>query len=591
MTTLYRKYRPQSWADVAGQTHVKVTLAYEAQSGRLAHAYLFSGPRGVGKTTIARILARAVNCEEIVAKRGTAEATGEPCGKCASCEAILSGETMDVIEIDAASHRGIDAVRENVIESARFAPGRLARKVFIIDEVHMLTTEAFNALLKTLEEPPAHAMFILATTELHKVPATVASRCQRFDFRKVPFEEAVERLRQVSAREGVTVDQATLEDVARASEGCLRDAESLLGKILTLGDGKEVTRDEASVVLPRSDWAMVATYVEAMLRRDARAALTVIDDALEAGLDLGEFADEAVSSLRLALLTKLSGNPEIAAPGLDEQRLETLSRWAGLADTPRLVMLLELLMEKRKEMRGAHPVQLPLELAAVRAAEDLLNLRPSQPTAPAAAAPRASAPVRPPAAPTPAPQSAPAASTPAPFVHAVTPAAAPTPTAELAPEAAPQEESAPTFAEPISVTVTAHNAAAAETCPACSLDQIAAAWPAFIREAGNRQFSLTYLLNVGKPAAVKGSVVHVEFGYPFHRDKFNQPKNRKALEEALSAAMQMTLSVEGILGERPASAHDGEDGEPFSKTGVAAPATPATAADDIAAAFGGTVVS
>jgi DNA polymerase-3 subunit gamma/tau len=260
-------------------------------------------------------LARAVNCEEIVAKRGTEEATGEPCGKCASCEAILSGETMDIIEIDAASHRGIEAVRENVIESARFAPSRLARKVFIIDEVHMLTTEAFNALLKTLEEPPAHAMFILATTELHKVPATVASRCQRFDFRKVPFEEAVERLRQVCAREGVAVDQATLEDVARASEGCLRDAESLLGKILTLGDGKGVTRDEASVVLPRSDWAMVSTYVEALLRRDARTALTVIDDGLEAGLDLGEFADKPSTTCVSPCLPSFPAIRRLRRPG------------------------------------------------------------------------------------------------------------------------------------------------------------------------------------------------------------------------------------------------------------------------------------
>jgi DNA polymerase-3 subunit gamma/tau len=568
MTTLYRKYRPQSWSDVAGQTHVKVTLAYEAQTGRLAHAYLFSGPRGVGKTTVARILARAVNCETIVAKRGTEEATGEPCGTCPSCQAILSGETMDIIEIDAASHRGIDAVRENIIESARFAPSRLARKVFIIDEVHMLTPEAFNALLKTLEEPPAHAMFILATTEMHKVPATVVSRCQRFDFRKVPFEEAVERLRMVSAREGVIVDQATLEDVARASEGCLRDAESLLGKILTLGDGKEVTRDEASVVLPRSDWALVSTYVEALLRRDARTALTVIDDGLEAGLDLGEFADEAVNNLRLALLTKLSGNPEIAAPGLDEQRLETLANWATLADTPRLVMLLEMLMEKRKEMRGAHPLQLPLELAAVRAAEDMLNLRPAVLAAPATLVAPAFASVAPAPVPAPMPLQSPVR-------HRV----------ERSDEAIPAKAmpAAPAEPSPIVVAV-AHAASAKDECPICSLDQVIAAWPAFIREAGMRNFGLTYLLSVGKPAAVKGSVVHVEFGYPFHRDKFNQPKNRLALEEALSAATQLALRVEGILGERAAVKSDG-DAVPAGTV-----VTPATPADELAASFGGTVV-
>ena len=192
MTVLYRKYRPRTFAEVAGQEHVKAALANEAATGRVAHSYLFSGPRGVGKTSIARIFAKAINC-------GARGRDGDPCGTCGPCLEISEGRALDVIEIDAASHTGVDNVREQVIEHARFAPSSLAYKVFIIDEVHMLSTSAFNALLKTLEEPPAQVVFILATTELHKLPATVVSRCQRFDFRKIDPKEMARRLGRLVA--------------------------------------------------------------------------------------------------------------------------------------------------------------------------------------------------------------------------------------------------------------------------------------------------------------------------------------------------------------------------------------------------------
>ena len=270
MSTLYRKYRPARWAEVAGQNHIKVTLAFEAQTGRLAHAYLFSGPRGVGKTTVARIFAKAINClalgadaivadtkkniivpresggpETALQPNGSAstDSFGEPCGSCSNCQVVTRGSTMDIIEIDAASNRGIDNVRDNIIESARFAPGSLKFKVFVIDEVHMLTTEAFNALLKTLEEPPARTVFILATTELHKVPATIVSRCQRFDFRRIPHDELLARLKFVAAQEDREVDERALAAIARHADGGLRDAEGLLGKILSLGDGRHISYD------------------------------------------------------------------------------------------------------------------------------------------------------------------------------------------------------------------------------------------------------------------------------------------------------------------------------------------------------------
>ncbi|MEK7539847.1 MAG: DNA polymerase III subunit gamma/tau, partial [Patescibacteria group bacterium] len=246
--SLYQKYRPQAFADVVGQEPVKESLRNQVMRNKVTHAYLFTGPRGVGKTTLARILARAVNCEN--------PTNGEPDNLCASCKRILDGAALDVIEIDAASHTGVDNVREHVITAARVPPVGLKRKVFIIDEVHMLSTSAFNALLKTLEEPPEHALFIMATTESHKIPMTIVSRCQRFDFKRILLDQMVDRLSRVAKSEGVEVDRAVLDRVAAKSEGALRDAETLLGQLFALGETK-ISEDVAELVLPRSQIQLV----------------------------------------------------------------------------------------------------------------------------------------------------------------------------------------------------------------------------------------------------------------------------------------------------------------------------------------------
>jgi DNA polymerase-3 subunit gamma/tau len=543
--TIYRKYRPQRWADIAGQNHVKVTLAFEAATGRIAHAYLFSGPRGTGKTSVARIMARALNCAAVADKRkGGDGGDGEPCGTCEHCAAILESRALDIVEIDAASHRGIDSVRENIIENARFSPARLPHKVFIIDEVHMLTTEAFNALLKTLEEPPAHAVFILATTELHKVPPTIVSRCQRFDFRKIPFNDLVERLHSLAEREKVKVDRRTLEEIARHSDGCLRDAEGLLGKVLTVGDGKRVSYDEALVVLPRSDYEALSSFVEALLRRDARTALSTIGDCLESGVDIDQFAGDAVELLRKVLVTKLAGNADIFAFDLDERQKKDLADWAALAETPRLAAALELLVEKRREVKTCHPPQLPLELAAVKICE-VAGLAAAAPAAGAGdGAERAKAPAA------------------APAKEAKTAAPAKAHRAEAAPQA--------------------------DETPVTTIDSLKSLWPEFVKRAGDANHGLPYILGVGEPIGVVGKLVRIGFDFAFHRDKLNEAKNRRMLEDALAGVLNAKVRIEGVLLEKKeAVGHD--DAAPAETAPAAQAAAPAVDAS-ILSAFGGRVV-
>lgn len=360
-TTLYRKYRPQKFADLTSQNHIKVTLANEVSRGSVAHAYLFAGPRGVGKTTTARILAKAVNC------RDRKVGTGEPCDACTACGAITALRALDVIEIDAASHTGVDHVREYIIEHARFAPAELPWKVFIIDEVHMLSASAFNALLKTLEEPPPRVLFILATTELHKVPETVISRCQRFDFHKIGVADLVERLAHLAVEEGVRVDRKVLERVARAADGSVRDAESLFGQVLALG-GPEISEETAALVLPHSDVALAREFLDSVGRGDAAAAFTVVGRLTNEGVDLPQFSNDCLGMLRALLHHHLSTGLD-AGGDADEATRQFLTRLRELVPLPRVVSMMEIMVAARAAIKEPDAGALPLELAAVRLAE------------------------------------------------------------------------------------------------------------------------------------------------------------------------------------------------------------------------------
>ncbi|HLD28651.1 MAG TPA: DNA polymerase III subunit gamma/tau [Patescibacteria group bacterium] len=367
MSTLYRKYRPQKFSELIGQNHIKITLQHELERGEIGHAYLFCGPRGLGKTTTARLFAKAVNC--VNRKDGESE----PCNKCNSCTSIMTGNSVDMIEIDAASHTSVDNVRENIIENARFTPTSSKYKVFIIDEVHMLSISAFNALLKTLEEPPAHAIFILCTTEVHKLPATIISRCQRFDLKKVSSDNMLGRLKDITKQEGKKIEESVLKNIIINSEGCIRDAESLLGKVFTLGD--DITQEQADIILPRSDFNRIINLLNFILDKNTTAAIELINKLVEEGVDLQVFTDSLIEFLRKVLLIKVNGNLSDFGIELDESGAKAAQMLSERFSFEMLVSMIELFRLKRQELKTALIVQFPLELAVIEISEEVVCRR------------------------------------------------------------------------------------------------------------------------------------------------------------------------------------------------------------------------
>ncbi len=298
-TALYRKFRPQTFDDVKGQDHIVTTLRNQIASGRVGHAFLFTGTRGIGKTTAAKLLARAVNCEHPV--------NGDPCGECPMCKAILAGTSMNVIEIDAASNNGVDNIRE-IVDEVQYSPTEGKYKVYIIDEVHMLSPGAFNALLKTLEEPPAYVIFILATTEVHKIPITILSRCQRYDFRRATIDEVAARLRTLVDAEGVQAEDKALRYIATAADGSFRDGISLLDQCISFYLGKELTYDNVLEVLGTVDVSTFSGLLKAIREQNVNGALAILEEVVAKGRELTQFTVDFTWYLRNLLVTKVSGD-------------------------------------------------------------------------------------------------------------------------------------------------------------------------------------------------------------------------------------------------------------------------------------------
>lgn len=350
-----RKYRPQEFADITGQSHITTTLKNAILQDRVAHAYIFAGPRGVGKTTAARILAKALNCEK--------GSTPTPCNKCPSCLEIGQGSSLDVLEIDGASNRGIDEIR-NLRDNVKFAPSKGRYKIYIIDEVHMLTPEAFNALLKTLEEPPAHVKFIFATTHAHKVPSTILSRCQRFDFRRLATKDIFENLKGIAKSEGLKVKEEALALIARHADGSMRDGQVILDQIISFSKGV-VGLEDVTKILGVVDEDVLFGFSGAILAKDAPAALKMLASLIDEGKDIGQILSGIIEHFRNIAVVKVSPDPvSIVDAGIESlKRYKTESGKMAIED---ILYAISVLANTVELMRRSNLPRIPLEAAIIK---------------------------------------------------------------------------------------------------------------------------------------------------------------------------------------------------------------------------------
>ena len=355
-TALYRKFRPQEFEDVKGQEHIVTTLKNQIKADRIGHAYLFCGTRGTGKTTIAKIFAKAVNCEHPV--------DGSPCGECPVCKAIAAGNSMNVIEIDAASNNGVDNIRQ-IREEVEYRPTEGKYKVYIIDEVHMLSIGAFNALLKTLEEPPSYVIFILATTEAHKIPITILSRCQRYDFRRISIETISARLMELMEKEHVTVEERAIRYIAKAADGSMRDALSLLDQCIAFYLGQDLTYDKVLETLGAVDTEIFSRLLRQILEKNVTGAIGVIDEMVIEGRELGQFVNDFTWYLRNLMLVQSSDDMEDVLD-ISTENLALLKEEAQMVDTDILMRYIRIFSELSNQIRYAVQKRILIEIAVIK---------------------------------------------------------------------------------------------------------------------------------------------------------------------------------------------------------------------------------
>lgn len=501
---LYRKWRPARFDDVIGQEHITRTLRNGVASGRIAHAYLFCGPRGTGKTTMARLLAKAVNCLH-------PDPAQRPCDQCAICKAISEGRFLDLIEIDAASNTGVDDIR-SLRDKVNFAPNEGRFKVYIIDEVHMLSSAAFNALLKTLEEPPPHVKFILATTEEHKVPVTIKSRCQPYHFRLLTTQEITGRLQLLIEREKLKVAVEALDLVARQGAGSLRDAESLLDQLITSPD-ETITLHRAQTILGTASSQSVIQLVGALIGGDAPAGLQLIHQALSGGTDARQFCRQMVEYLRQLLLLQTAGGG--LSLDVSAEQLAQMGNQAQQIDRERLVMALKQFNEAALAAANNWQPQLPLELAFIESlpagTAPPVIIMPAPPPVVVARPEQTERPTRPePEQPPPLPPS--------------------TITVEKT-----------TLPPPIETN-------SSSTPIVLTLATVRANWGQMVGRVGRQDKNLPALLNACKPVGVEGNTIVLGFDYPLLKDKFeNKPRSKQIVAEAFSEQFQITCIVRCVI--------------------------------------------
>jgi DNA polymerase-3 subunit gamma/tau len=521
--SFYRKWRPQTFEALIGQERVTRTLQNAIRTRRVVHAYLFAGHRGTGKTTTARILAKALNCQT--------GPTPIPDGTCPNCEAISGGYSVDVIEIDAASNRGIEEIRE-LRDRIRLTPTEGRYKVYIIDEAHMLTTEAANALLKTLEEPPAHAVLVLVTTEPHRLPPTILSRCQRFDFRRVSSREIIDRLRTIAQTEGFRIDDGALTLVAAAAEGSVRDAESILDQLVSFSEGPISAADVQAVlgILPAE---VALRFGEALLAHDAAAALELVGRVIDEGKDVRQVLRTLLDHFRDLLVLATGG------AGLDttEQRLAALRAQAVPARVEEILRALTVLSEAESEARWSPQPRLLLEIALIRVCRPEMD-----PTVEGLRTRLAALEQRLGAAP------------------AVSPGKeAPPGPAAAAEKPMPRQPSRPEAKHPANAAPETAVAAVEPppTAFAVGLDDVRRSWARILEEVKRAKMFCHALLIEGVPLGVDEGhlVIGLRSGYNFHLDNLHRPENRAVVEGAIERVLQQRLRLRCRVLETDAEAH------------------------------------
>lgn len=527
MPVFYRTYRPQKLSDLVGQEHVKEALSRALTSGKVAHAYLFSGPKGLGKTTCARILAKAVNCYDYrlpttdyrkKKKSSSPKAVvsqqtyGEPCNRCDSCLALVEGRHLDLIEIDAASNRGIDDIRE-LREKIKLAPTSAPYKIYIIDEAHSLTTDAFNALLKTLEEPPEHAIFILCTTEAGKLPATIVSRCVRFDFNRATNDQLVENLAKIAKAEKIEIEEGVLERIANAGDGSFRDGLSILEQ---LAAGREkINQEILDEVLLSSKDKDLFDFIDFLKDGNKKDAIILINQKAKRGDDFRVYLNQIIEVLRLTLLTK-TGVGEGYVEAQDPDRQAKIARLAKTWGEIEIIRLVKALAQATAEIKSAVLPQLPLELAVVELTREK------------------------------------------PIVSDIKDKDKDkeTPVGEVAlkTESKPSSDESTRRLTPKSTGESASKSAGPATihrqASSGKVEEIIKIWPQILATVKKQNFSVEALLRSTRPAKFDGRTLTLEVFYRFHKDRLEDPKTERILVSALDNLLGRQVMVNCILGDR-----------------------------------------
>ncbi|MFA7244710.1 MAG: DNA polymerase III subunit gamma/tau [Candidatus Magasanikbacteria bacterium] len=539
---LYHIYRPQVFSEIVEQRHIIQTLTNQIKYNKVSHAYLFTGPRGVGKTTTARILAKSLNCDD------RKEGTFEPCNKCSSCLEISNSSSIDVIEIDAASHTGVDNVRQNIIENSQFKPTRSKYKIFIIDEVHMLSTAAFNALLKTLEEPPSYVTFILATTDTQKIPATIISRCQRYTFTKVPNTEMQNTLEAIAKKEGIKIDKDVLFRIAKKSEGCLRDGISLLEQLLATGE-KKITEKTASLILPTANIEQQIEFVEYLANKNDKEAIKFIGKLNLEGTNISYFSKEFIEFLRIMMISSVDKKLAEQEMDLNNEQKKQIEDVLNIISAPEIIKLLDLAIKRDSEIKNSVLPQLPLEMLVI----EWCNLGQSIITTENKT------------------------TTPLP-----TPKSLPEKKSETIPQnisniekiESKKEENFEKQTSEKSEEIVVEKTSSPEIIKDISISQVESVWNEFIKKVEKEAPSMTFILKMAKINGVEKNVIKIAVEYSFHKEKLLETSNKTKFENFFSELLGSSIKLE-IL---EIANSDKQNDNSYSQIG------------DLAAALGGEII-